>query len=383
MPEIKNLEKAAKRIEKAIKNKEKIIIYGDADLDGVASVIILEEAIKNLGGKVAAIYFPDREKEGYGVTETALNYLKKYTPALFITLDCGISNFKEIELANQLGFEVIIIDHHEVLDELPKASIIVDLKQKGDKYPFKDFANVGVTHKLSEAILKNRLSESLRKNFLELVALATIADMVPRIDENKEMIIEGLSSIEQSWRPGIQALLEIDEIRHLDLMEKIYKINSMLNIRDIENGMPASFRLLTVKDRNEAKKLAKKLFEENFNKREKIKDMVEEVEMRISRKSPSSIIFQGDEKWEVVLLGVAASILAQKYKKPVFLYQKRKEESQLAARACSGFNLVEAMKTCSNFLITFGGHPKAAGCRLKNEKLEEFEECLEEYFKKI
>ena len=129
--EIKNLKKAADRIKKAIRDKERIVLYGDADLDGAGSIIILKESIKNLGGQTPFIYFPDREKEGYGINEKALKSLKKLAPALFIAMDCGIINFKEIKMANSFGFEVIIIDHHQVLDELPEASIVVDPKQKG------------------------------------------------------------------------------------------------------------------------------------------------------------------------------------------------------------------------------------------------------------
>lgn len=147
--EIKNLKEVARRILKAIKNKEKIVLYGDADLDGMTAVIILADTIKNLGGKVAAIYFPDRELEGYGITEKGLDYLKENAPALLVTLDCGIGNFKEAELAKKLRFEVIIIDHHQVLDALPKAEIIVDPNQKGDKYSFKGLATVGISFKLS------------------------------------------------------------------------------------------------------------------------------------------------------------------------------------------------------------------------------------------
>lgn len=146
--EIKNLKKVADRIKKAIKNKERIILYGDADLDGSSSVIILQESIKNLGGQVAAVYFPDREIEGYGISKDGLEYLKRFSPALLITLDCGISNIKEVSLAKKMGFSVIIIDHHEILDKIPKAEIVVDPKQKGDR-SFKGFANAGLTFRLS------------------------------------------------------------------------------------------------------------------------------------------------------------------------------------------------------------------------------------------
>jgi len=380
--EIKNLKKAANRIIKAVKNKEKIVIYGDADLDGVTSVIILKEAIKNLGGWVSAVYFPDREKEGYGITEKALFYLKKYSPALFLALDCGIGNFKEIDLAKKLGFEVVLVEHHEILDKPPRASIIVDPKQKGDKYPFKQFAAVGVVFKLVKLLLKNKMSEGLKNNFLELVALGTIADMMPRVKENEEMILEGLASLEKGWRPGIQALLGLKELEGLSLMQRVNKINSILNIRDIEQGLPASFRLLTASDKKEAEKLAKKLFKKGIEKKRRIKEITEKIEEDISKKGEEPIIFEGSSDWELIYLGVAASILSQKYQRPVFLYKQEREESQGSIRAPAGLNTVEAMKKCSQNLITFGGHAQASGFRIKNKDLEKFKECLVEYFRR-
>ncbi len=379
MHEIKNLRKAANRILKAVKNKEKIIVYGDADLDGVSSVIILEESIKNLEGKTAAIYFPDREKEGYGITEHGLDYLKKHAPALLVVLDCGIGNFKEIKIAKKLGFEVILIEHHEILDKLPEADIIVDPKQEGDKYTFKQFATVGIVFRLVRLILKEQMSESLRKSFLELVAIATIADMMPRIDENEEMIAQGLNSIRESWRPGIQALFQLEPFKSLTLIQQVYKINSLLNIRNIENRLPAAFRLLTAFDTKEAAELVEKLLEKSIEKKRKIKEIIEEIENRISRKK-DNIIFEGSSDWELILLGVAASILSQKYQRPVFLHRKDKDDSQGSIRAPSGFNVVESMKACSQCLITYGGHPQAAGFGVKNKNLEEFKECLIDYF---
>jgi len=379
-PEIKNLKKAAKRILKAIKGKERIIIYGDADMDGVSSAVILQEAVKDLGGNVADVYFPDRENEGYGVTEKGLNYLKKHSPALFITLDCGIGSFKEVEMANEMGFEVIIIDHHEVLEKLPKASIIVDPKQKGDKYPFKYFANVGLAFKLSEALLGRNMTESLRKSFLELTAMATIADMMPQTDDNEEMIIQGLKYIESSWRPGIQASFELKEFKGLTLLERVYKVNSLLNIRDVKNRLPAAYRLLTASSKSESQKLAKSLIKKGIEKKERVKKIIEEIEKRVFKKD-EPIIFEGDAQWELSLLGVAASILIKSYKKPIFLYKRQKEESQGGIRAPSEFDVVEAMKTCSDFLITYGGHKQAAGFRLRNEDLDKFRECLIKHFK--
>jgi len=380
--EIKNLRKAANRIRKASKSGEKIVLYGDADLDGISSVIILKESIKTLGGNVAAVYFPDREKEGYGISEKALNNLKKHAPALFVALDCGIGNFKEIKIANKLGFEVIVVDHHEILEGLPEASIIIDPKQKGDKYHFKYFATVGLAFKLSEAVFGKEMPESLRKNFLELTALATIADMMPRVSENDIMIAEGLNYVRSSWRPGIKALFGLKQFKSLSFSDQISKVNSLLNVRDVKDGMPAGFRLLTSTSEKEAKKLAERLFKKGIDRREKIGEILKEIEAIISAKSEEPVIFEGSPKWDLALIGVVASLLVKRYGKPAFLAKTLKGESQGGIRAPSGCNVVEAMRGYSKHLITYGGHPQAAGFRIKNENLEGFKKHLIKYFSK-
>ncbi len=375
--EIKNLKKAAQRILKAIKNKERIVLYGDADLDGITSVIILKESIKNLGGKVSAVYFPDRETEGYGISETGLNFLKEITPALLIAVDCGIGNFREVELANSLGFEVVILEHHEVLDKLPKAKIIVNPKQKGDKYPFKGLASVGITFKLSELLLKGKMSDGLKKNFLELVALATIADMMPREKENKIFIEEGMSSLENSWRPGIKIFLEAEPFdSYPDLNQKVSKIISILNIRDIKDRLPASFRLLTSSSSDEVKNIIEELLLRSRIRKERIEEIVEEIEEKIAKGNEEPIIFEGGSTFELILLSSAASIICQKYLKPTFLFKKMEKESQGTVRVPSGINSVSLMKKCSEYPLTFGGHPQASGFRIKNENLDKFKDCL-------
>ncbi|MEA3344434.1 MAG: DHH family phosphoesterase [Patescibacteria group bacterium] len=377
--EIKNLEKAANRILKAIESKEKIILFGDSDLDGASSVIVLKETIENLGGKIEAISFPDRE-EGYGINLKSLNNLKKHAPALFISMDCGISNFKEIDEANKLGFEVIVIDHHEILGKLPAASIVVDPKQEGDDYPFKVFANAGIIYRLAKVLLKDKMSENLKRNFLELTAMATIADMMPLIDENKKMVEEGLGYLETSWRPGIQALFNLENFKSLPLFERVCKVNSLLNIRDFKNNLPVPYRLLICPNIKEAEKFVNELVEENIKKRMIIGGIIEEVRGRIAETPFSPIVFEGDSNWDLILLGIVASIIVREERKPVFLFKKGETESRGSVRSPHDLNVVNAMKDCSKNLITFGGHPVAAGFNIKNEHLEEFKKCLNNYF---
>ncbi|HUW71825.1 MAG TPA: DHH family phosphoesterase [Candidatus Humimicrobiaceae bacterium] len=397
MVEIKNLEKAADRVLKAIKKREKIILYGDADLDGVSSVIILKETIKNLGGEVTAVYFPDRETEGYGITKKGLGELKKFTPSLLIVLDLGISNFQEVKLAKKMGFEVIIIDHHEVLDELPEAGIIVDPKQEGDKYSFKGLANTGIVFKLSEVLLSRsskssallspqskprQMTKGLRENFLQLTALATIADMMPREDDNLEFINLGLKSLEKSWRPGIRAFFTLAPDFEADLSQKISKIISLLNVRDVEDNLPASFRLLDSSSIEESKKLIEKLILKSRFRKEKIDRIVVEVEIRI-KENDVPIIFEGDAGWDFTLISSVASVVCHRYQKPSFIFKILKKESQGTVRTPKETDSVALMKKCRKYLLTYGGHPQASGFRIKNENLEKFKQCLLANYRQI
>ena len=380
--EIKNLKKAAQRIQKAVKNKESIVLYGDADLDGIGSVIILKEAIKNLGGKITDIYFPDREIEGYGLNEDALAYLKTHAPALLIVLDCSIGNFVEVKLAKKLGFEVIIIDHHQTLNKLPQASLIVNPKQKGDKYPFKDFATCGIIFNLVEVLLKKKLSVSLRNNFLELTALATIADMMPQKDDNLEFLGEGLISLKKTVRPGLEVFWQIDSIAKGDIRQLAQKIISACHAGGTQNHLNEGYLLLTSISIKDAKVMVEELLDKAYERHLRIQDIVSQIEEKILKKTKDSIVFEGDKSWPVLMLGPAASKICHIHKKPVFLYSQKKDYCQGGVRTPTGINGVKAMLACSKRLETYGGHPQAGGFRVKNEDLEKFKECLIKYFRK-
>jgi single-stranded-DNA-specific exonuclease len=379
--QIKNFKKAAKRIQKAIRHRERIILYGDADLDGVASVIILEETIEKIGGKISAVYFPYREKEGYGLNKRALGFLKKYSPALLITVDCGISNFAEVKLAKKMGFEVIIIDHHEILNKLPDASIIVDPKQKGDKYPFKKLANAGIIFKLTHELLKHKFPDSLKENFLSLVALATIFDMMPQEEDNEIFIRQGLKYLKKTARPGLKAFIESSFIKKYKSSREIsQKIISVLNSFESKNHLNKTYLLLTSQSISEAKKIAKDLIGENQQKRAEIEKITQEVKNRLAKKTKDLIIFEGNHSWPVSLVGSVASKICNFYQKPTFIFKKNERENRGAVRVSKGQNGVVAMKKCSYLLESYGGHPLAAGFNIKNKNLEKFKRCLIKYF---
>ena len=378
---IKNLEKASDRIKKAIANNERIILYGDSDLDGISSVVILEEAIKNLGGHVDCSFFPDRENDGYGINLNALKMLEGKAPALFITLDLGIGNVVEVDLANKMGFEVIIVDHHEPLSKVPNASIVVDMKQLDDPYTFKGLANVGVTFNLCMELLGDNISANLKNSFLELAALGTIADMVPQIEQNQVIIEEGLRSLKNTFRPAIRAFLEL--IGNGEVFEgSLPKIISALNAAESLNFANESYMLLTSSDMKKCKDLAQMLLDKTAYKQIQIKNIVQEVERRMSQKPDEAVIFEGDPSWKLTLAGPVASIICNKYAKPAFIYKKMDKESCGSVRNPKDTNSVEAMKTCADFLITYGGHANASGFRVKNENLDLFCTRLNSYFKK-
>ena len=383
MLEIKNLKSVASIILKAVKNKEKIILYGDADLDGVGSVVILKETLQNLGCRDIKVYFPDREKEGYGISKKALSYLKKFSPALFVALDCGIGNFKEAEIAKKLKFNLVIIDHHEILDKLPQAQIIVDPKQKNDPYPFKGLATAGIAYKASKAILRRNFSKNLKNSFLEIVALATLADMMPEKDENIAFIENGLDSLKNTWRPGLKAFFEIESIRERRSIREIaQRIISALNATIVKDHLNEAYLILTSSTVKDAKVLAEDFLEKSRKRQIMIYEIVEEIKESHSEKAEEPIVFEGSLYWSFALTGSIASRICNYFKKPTFIYKKLEKESRGSVRMPSGLNGVEAMKKCSSLLGTYGGHPVACGFTVKNKNLEKFKECLIRYFEK-
>lgn len=380
MPEIKNLKKTAQRIKKAIKEGEKILLFSDSDLDGATSLIILEETIKNLGGEVSICYFPDREKEGYGLSESALEFLKKYSPALLVLSDCGIGNFKEVLLARKLGFEIIIIEHHVVLDRVPEAEIVVNPKQKGDKYPFKFLATCGITYLLARELLGNKISKCIEEGFLELVALGTIADKMPQKEDNKTFITQGLSHLASTFRPGLKLFFKFFPLEKYSLKEVAQKIVSVLQITETKNHLTESYKILSSSSEKEAEKLFKTLLEKSDKRREVIKELSQEIEERIFS-NDFTFIFEGGEDFPLNLTGAVATRILNKFKKPTFIFALKDNIIRGSTRSPQEIDSVEALKHCSDFLEVYGGHPPAAGFTVKKENLEKFKECLKKYFK--
>lgn len=382
--EVKNLKKAAKRIKQAVKNKEKIVIFADSDLDGTTSAVILEETIQNLSGKVDLIYFPDRGEDGYGLSEKALNNFGAIAPGVLLILDCGIGSFEGIKKAGSLGFEVIVVDHHEILGKLPQPALIIDPKQPKDKYPFKKMANVSLTYKLSEEILGKKMTLAIQKSFFELAALGTIADMMPEEDYNKKVIEGGVGCLKETFRPGFIALIDfLKQQNPTQQNPRVIFSNmvSILNITELKDNLTESYILFKEKDIDKAKELTRSLWEESQKRQMRIQEIAQQV---VSQENQSkNIIFEGSDLWEQVLTGPIASRVCNKTKKPTFIFRIGKEKCRGSLRMPDKRDGVKALQSCANFLEVYGGHPPAAGFTCDNSQKQGLKNCLEEYFKKI
>jgi single-stranded-DNA-specific exonuclease len=382
MAEIKNITQAARRLLSAVSNKERIVLYGDSDPDGVSSVLIMEEAIQLLGGEKPVTYFPDRETEGYGINKRALRILKKYAPALFITFDCGITNAKEVEIAKKMGFTVMIVDHHEMPQIIPQA-LIVNPKQKGDRYPFKFFAGAGLAYKLAQKMFSLARKSYAPERFLGLVALATIADQMPLEQDNEKLVREGLAALPYTKREVLRALMKLTGFSPSEGAGQFrQKMLPPLTIWRAKRHKNPLYSFLKEQSPKKAQNIAKALLQDAEKKKEIMRKIFEEADGRVAF-SKEPIIFEGDTSWPLIFTGAIASRLCNKYKKPVFLYRKSKRESVGAVRTPQGLNCVKAMERCRKLLLTYGGHPAAGGFRAKTKDLEKLRACLTMYFRDL
>jgi single-stranded-DNA-specific exonuclease len=383
MKEIKNLKRVSQRIKRAVREGEKIFLFGDSDLDGATSLIILEESIKTLGGTIIGVYFSTRDfKENYGLNKKFLSYLENFEPALLITTDCGVTNHQEISTLKQRGWEIIVMDHHQVLDRVPDDALVVDPKQPGDNYPFKEFAAVGLVYYLSRLLLKKGRFSAIDQSFLELAAVGTLADMMKKKDDNKEIIDKGLSSLKDTNRPGLKALIKNIAKPNEGPDKIVQKIISVLNITEVEKHIAQNYLLLTADNEVKGEKLARALIDKNKERRKIMEELVDLIKKNISGKENDIIIFEGYQNYPLVLTGAIASRISNIFLKPTFIFKKGKGVFKGSLRTPKGVNGVEAMQSCSHLLEIFGGHPQAAGFTVKEENLEKFRECLKDYFRK-
>lgn len=390
--EILNMDKAVERILRAIKNGEKILLYGDYDADGICGTIVFHDFLKKIGYSNFEAYIPDRHKDGYGLTVEAMEGFKKQGIDLIITIDCGVTDVEEIKKANELGIDTIVTDHHFQGEELPPAVAVVDPKQEKDPYPFKMLCGAAVAFKVVNALIEKggfNIVEGWTKWLLDVVCIATIADMMPLADENRTIVFYGLQVLRKTRRPGLLALFKKIKVNKKNIKEDdvAFYIAPRINTAGRMGRAGISFELLSTESKEEAEWAAERLDQKNDERRELVEAIVNDVDRMIAENPGDVEIFcLGDEKWEAGVLGIAANRVLEKYNKPVVLWGKGEEGKYIkgSARANGSLNFVELMDFLGDeFFTDRGGHALSAGFTVKEEKVKELSEAFGEAIKKI
>lgn len=374
---MKDMEIAVSRIRKAIEDKETILIFGDYDADGVTSTSVLVHTFRKLNANFLT-YIPNRFTEGYGPNEEALRWAKQQGVTVVITVDTGISARYEAEVARELNLDYIVTDHHEVPSQLPDAYAVVNPKRPDCPYPFKELAGVGVAFKFAHALLGE-----VPEDLLDLVAIGTVSDLVPLIDENRKFVIEGIPRIETSQKPGIQALLESCGIKgqHLDEEQIGFMIGPRLNAAGRLDSADVALQLLTSEDADEADTCAKELTELNKERQQIVEKIAAEaIEIVKERYANDRVIVVAKEGWHEGVLGIVASRLVEQFYRPVIVLSIENDSDEVkgSARSIPNFHLYENLSLCKDILIAFGGHTLAAGLTIAKKDIDELRKRLNE-----
>lgn len=379
-----DMDKAVERILRAVKNFEKICVYGDYDADGVTSTVLLYSYLNMYGANV--IYFvPNRFKDGYGLNVDSIKKLKEQEVDLIITVDNGIAAFDEIEYANSIGMEVVVTDHHEVPEKLPNAVAVVDPHRNDCMSKFKNLAGVGVVFKLICALEGDAASmEEILSEYADLVAIGTFGDIVPLRGENRIFAKIGLNQIKQLNRLGLKHLLEASDIlkSNIDSSKLCFQIVPRINAAGRMESAEAAIKLLLSESEDEAYYYANHLNELN----EKRKDLQQEIFLKVEEfleKNPerllNRIIVAQGEGFNTGVIGIVASKVVNKYSKPCIIISTNEGVGRGSGRSVEGFSLYDATEVCSDYLIKFGGHPMAVGFDLPDDKIEDFVRDVNEF----
>ena len=371
---------AVDRIIKAINNKEKILIYGDYDVDGITSITVVKNFLLERGANVTQ-YIPNRLNEGYGLNKDAIKKIADDGVNLIITVDCGISGIEEVDYANSLGLEVIVTDHHEVGEVLPNAIAVVDAKRKDSTYPFRELAGVGVGFKLIQAIAQRlELEEKEYLKYLDIVCIGTISDIVPLVDENRVIAKLGLKLVEVTKNVGLKALLEASGYKKIDSFTVSFGLAPRINACGRMGKEKEALNLFLTQDENEAKKIALRLNEYNKERQDIEKRIYEDAVNKIEKSEKNKqVLVLGSENWHHGVIGIVASKITDLYFKPSILICFEEDEGKGSGRSIPGFDLYESLTNCSENLEKFGGHAMAVGVSLKKENFEKFKEEFEKY----
>lgn len=378
-----DMEKAVERIIEAIHQKEKILIYGDYDVDGITSVSMLYLLLRQLGANVH-FYIPHRVQEGYGISITGIDEAVKEQIDLIISVDCGITAITEVEYARQLNMEVIISDHHEPGIQLPDAYAILNPKCENSNYPFQELAGVGVAYKLAQALITAlNLDEDLIKNFVDFVAIGSAADIVPLVDENRIFVKEGLKKLNETERPGLKALLQVAGLcnKPIGTGQIVFVIAPRINAVGRMGNAERAVDLLTTQDNDRALEIANILEAENRQRKNIDEETFKLAQQIIDEKFDLSSYYGlvlDQEGWHPGVIGIVASRVVEKYYRPTIMISIEDNIGKGSARSISGFDIYLALKQCEDLLLGFGGHKYAAGLTIEKDKIELFRERFNE-----
>ncbi len=378
------MEKGVERIIQALRDKEKIMIFGDYDVDGITATSLLFLVLNKLGAEVT-YYLPNRLIEGYGLSEEGITEAERRGVRLIVSVDCGITAIEEVAYAKARGIDTIITDHHEPQPTLPQASAIINPKAYGHVYPGGELSGVGVAFKFAQAIYR-RLGqdESELEDHLDLVALGTAADIVPLVGENRILTKLGMDQVSRTTKPGLKSLIFVSGIlgQKIGTGQVVFilapRINAVGRLGDAE----LAIKLLTTKDEHKAAEMARALDEENRRRKHidetTLEEALELIEQNVDLASDKAIVL-ASSGWHQGVIGIVASRLVERFHRPTIMISIDGEEGKGSARSIPGFHLYEALKECEEFLLKFGGHKYAAGLSISPEKIHPFREK----FKKV
>jgi single-stranded-DNA-specific exonuclease recJ len=378
-----DMDKAVERIIKAINNQEKVMIYGDYDVDGITSITVLKKFLEERGLKTGH-YIPNRLEEGYGLNENAIRSIAEQKYTLMITVDCGISGIEEVELANQLGIETIITDHHEQSESLPNAYAIINAKRKDSQYPFRGLAGCGAVFKLIQAIsLRLGLEEKEFLKYLDIVCVGTISDIVPLVDENRVIAKLGLKLVAQTRNIGLRELILQSGYKKIDSNTISFGVAPRINACGRMGYQEEALDLFLTNNIEEARKITTRLNSYNLERQTKEKDIFEQAIKELEKEDIeklNTIVLSGDN-WHHGVIGIVASKLTEKFYKPTILICFEDNIGKGSGRSLPGFDLHEALVETSAYLEKYGGHEMAVGLSLKKEKYNDFKLAFEEIAK--
>jgi single-stranded-DNA-specific exonuclease len=380
---MKGMDAAARRIAAAIAEGEPIAVYGDFDTDGVTAVTLLMQAIAAMGGEIRP-YIPHRLREGYGLNTEAIDQLIAEGVRLLITVDCGISNVREVAHAQASGLDVIVTDHHTPPDVLPQAFALVNPKQPGCAYPYKQLVGVGIAYKLVQALARLGLKMPLRgRDLLDVVALGTVTDMGPLTGENRVLVRAGLESINTTQRPGLKALIVAAGLAQGKVTsgDISFMLGPRLNAAGRLDDAVLAYQLLLADDHGAAQQLAENLNQANRRRQELTKEIQASARQQVEQlgKATNPIVVLDGADYPAGLVGLVAARLVEELGRPVLMLERGEEQSRGSARSVPGFSIIDALTACEDLFVRFGGHTAAAGFTIATDKLPELERRLLAY----